>query len=112
MISGVHVIVYSKDATADRAFIQNVLGFSGVDAGNGRLIFKLPPGELGMHEAGENDRHELFLICDDLAIEVERLIDAGVECEPAVDHGWGLATRLTLPGGGTLGLYEPRHLRP
>lgn len=112
MISGAHVVIYSTDVEADYAFFRDVLGFPHVDAGDGRLFFKLPPAELGLHESERNDVHEIYLQCDDVVAEVAQLKQAGVPCEQPVDRGWGIMTRLTLPGGGKLGLYQPRHLKP
>jgi catechol 2,3-dioxygenase-like lactoylglutathione lyase family enzyme len=111
-IDGAHVIIYSKDAEADRAFFQNVLKFPHVDAGHGWLIFKLPPSEVAVHPSDENDLHEFYLMCDDLDAEMTRLKKAGVVCEPPSTQPWGRLTRLKLPGGGKLGLYQPRHARP
>jgi len=112
MINGAHVLLYSKDVEADRALFRDVLGFPHVDTGGGRLIFRLPQAEAGLHEADENDTHELYLMTDDVAAEVRRLAAAGVACEPVADLGWGLLTHIALPGGGRLGLYQPRHARP
>ncbi len=112
MIDGAHVIIYSKDAEADKAFFKNVLKFGNVDVGHGWLIFKLPPAELAVHPSDENDLQELYLMTDDLDLEMTRLKKAGVACEPASTQGWGRLTRITLPGGGKLGLYQPRHARP
>lgn len=112
MIIGAHVIVYSKDAEADRAFIRDVLKFPHVDAHAGWLIFKLPPSELAVHPSDENDMHELYFMTDDLDVEMRALKRSGVACEPAARQRWGRSTRIRLPGGGTLGLYEPRHPRP
>lgn len=109
MITGAHVIVYSRDAEADRAFFRDVLGYPNVDAGGGWLIFKLPPAEVAVHPADGAGSHELYLMCDDVAATVERLAHDGVSCGPVTDEGWGLLTSITLPGGGELGLYEPRH---
>jgi len=109
MIIGAHVIVYSKDADADRAFLRDVLGFSFVDAGHGWLIFALPPAEVATHPADANGRHELYLMCDDLAAEMARLRGKGVECSKVEKERWGSITRLRLPGGGELGLYQPKH---
>ena len=69
MISGAHVIVYSKNADADRAFFRDVLGFKSVDAGHGWLVFALPPGEAAFHPSDENGPHELYFMCDDLNAE-------------------------------------------
>jgi len=111
MINGAHVIIYSQDAAADRAFFRDVLGYPHVDAGGGWLIFRLPPAEVAVHPA-ERPSHELFLMCDDIAATVEELTAAGVEfTEPVTDAGWGLRTVLRLPGGGEVGLYEARHPR-
>lgn len=112
MINGAHVLVYSKDAEADKAFFRDVLKFGHVDVGGGRLIFRLPPTDLMLHGGDENDLHELYLMTDDLAAEIARLKAAGVECEPPSDQGWGIVTSIVLPGGGKLGLYQPRHERP
>lgn len=112
MITGIHTIIYSRDAVADRAFVHDVIGWRGVDAGGGWLIFAAPPAELAVHPDQNNGRHEIFLMCDDLAAEMDRLSGHGVDCAPVTDEGWGLLTSLRLPGGGTLGLYEPRHAMP
>ena len=112
MIDGAHVILYSKDAEADKAFFRNVLGFANVDVGHGWLIFKLPPAEMAVHPSDENDLHELYLMTDDLDLEMTKLEKAGVACEPVSTQGWGRLTRLALPGGGRIGLYQPRHARP
>jgi hypothetical protein len=109
MISGAHVILYSKNADADRAFFRDVLALPAVDAGHGWLIFALPPAELACHPAEQSEAHELYLMCDDVAQTVERLAAHKVPCAPVADRGWGLLTELTLPGGGKLGLYQPKH---
>lgn len=111
MISGAHVIVYSSDAEADRAFFREKLGFPHVDAGGGWLIFKLPPGEVAVHPTDAAPSHELYLMCDDLDSTLETLAAKGVECTSPTEEGWGRLTMITLPGGGQLGLYEPRHPR-
>ena len=112
MITGAHAIVFSKDADADRAFFRDVLKLTHVDAGDGWLIFGLPPSEVAVHPADENGAHELYLLCDDVAAFVAEMARQGVATGPVTDQGWGLLTRLTLPGGGELGVYEPRHVRP
>ena len=109
MIFGAHVIVYSKDAEADRAFFREVLGLSSVDAGHGWLIFALPPAEVAVHPAEENVGHELFLLCDDLNAEMATLTEKGVQCSQVDEARWGSVTRIRLPGGGEVGLYQPRH---
>ena len=112
MIDGAHVIVYSTDAEADRAFFRDVLGFPPVDAGHGWLIFALPPAEAAFHPAEANNRHELYLMCDDLKAEMAGLRAKVVACAKAVKERWGSITRIRLPGGGEIGLYEPKHPRP
>ncbi len=112
MISGAHTIVYADDAEAARAFFRDVLGFEAVDAGDGWLIFALPPGELAVHPGPEPGRHELFFMCDDIEATVAELRGRGVEPAPISDEGWGLLTRFAVPGAGEIGLYEPRHPSP
>jgi len=110
MINGAHVILYSRDADADRAFIRDVLGFAGVDAGGGWLIFKLPPAEVAVHPTDGDPQHELYLMCDDIGTTLEELAAKGVEVvQPVRDEGWGLLASIRLPSGSELSLYEPRH---
>lgn len=113
VIFGAHVIVHTQDAEADRAFLRDVLGFDGVDAGDGWLIFALPPAELAAHPSDTNGRHELYLMCDDLDATMRELRSKGVDVarEPSNER-WGRLTAIRLPGGGELGLYEPRHPTP
>ncbi len=112
LINGAHIIVYSRDADKDRVFLKDILGLPHVDVGHGWLIFKLPPSEAAVHPSDENDKHELYFMCDDIEAEMKRLQAKGVACEPVSTQGWGRSTRMRLPGGGTLGIYEPRHARP
>jgi catechol 2,3-dioxygenase-like lactoylglutathione lyase family enzyme len=109
MIFGAHVIVYSKDAEADRAFLRDVLGFPFVDIGHGWLIFALPPAEAAVHPAEDNGRHELYLMCDDLKTEVAVLQAKGVSCSDIHEERWGSITMIKLPGGSDVGLYQPSH---
>jgi catechol 2,3-dioxygenase-like lactoylglutathione lyase family enzyme len=109
MISGAHVVVYSKDAEADRAFFRDVLGFPSVDAGHGWLIFALPPGEAAFHPAEANGAHELYFMCDDLKAEMAGLAEKGVPCSQVHEERWGSTTKMRLPGGGEIGLYQPKH---
>jgi catechol 2,3-dioxygenase-like lactoylglutathione lyase family enzyme len=106
---GAHVVVYSKDAAADRAFFRDILGLHSVDAGAGWLIFALPPAELAFHPAEQNDRHEVFLMCNDLEDEIVNLTRKGVHCSEVQEARWGSICRIPLPGGGSVGLYQPRH---
>lgn len=112
MINGAHVVVYSQDAEADRGFFRDILGFPSVDAGRGWLIFALPSAESAFHPAEANGRHELYLMCDDLQAEMETLGAKGVACAPVVEARWGSITQIRLPGGGEVGLYQPKHPRP
>lgn len=111
MINGVHALIYSKDADKDRAFLRDVLGFKSVDAGEGWLIFKLPPAEVGVHPADASGETpvELYLMCDDVEKTIAELRAKGVECSEPQDQGWGILTSITLPSGGKLGMYQPRH---
>jgi hypothetical protein len=111
MLSGAHVIVYSRNEDADRAFFRNVLELPAIDAGDGWLIFALPPAEVALHPAEDNDTHELYLLCDDIQDFLARMKRHGVACTGVASRGWGLLTEITLPGGGKLGVYEPRHAR-
>ncbi len=112
MIQGTHALIYTPDAEAVRAFFRDVLGFHSVDAGAGWLIFTLPPTELGIHpvEPGGKMHTELFLMCEDLPATLARLREKGVEpLRPPSEQGWGIVTTIALPGGGELGLYQPKH---
>jgi hypothetical protein len=112
MIHGAHVIVYSKDAEADRAFFRDVLEYPFVDVGHGWLIFALPPAEVAVHPSDENDVHELFLMCDDVHALIAQMKARNVTCSPVDEQRWGSITRVTLPGGGKLGIYQPKHPLP
>ena len=112
MIFGAHAIVYSKDASADRAFFRDILGFSWVDAGHDWLIFALPPAEVAVHPAEDNGGHELFLMCDDLSAEMAALAAKDVRCSDVEEARWGSVTRIRLPSGGEVGLYQPKHPSP
>jgi len=112
MISGAHIVIHSRDADADRAFFRDVLELGTVDAGHGWLIFALPPAEAAFHPADADEGHQLHLMCDDLPAEMARLAQRGVPCSDVLQARWGSITRMTLPGGGKLSLYQPRHARP
>jgi hypothetical protein len=112
MIIGTHSILYSVRPEADRAFLKDVLGFPGVDVGEGWLVFGLPPSEVAVHPSEENDVHEFYLMCDDVEELIGDMNARGIACAPAQNLGWGILTQLTLPGGGKLGVYQPLHARP
>ena len=109
MISGAHVIVYTKDADADRTFFRDILGFQSVDAGRGWLIFALPPGEAAFHPSEKNGPHELYFLCDNLKLEMAALTKKGVTCSAVREERWGSITKIRLPGGGEMGVYQPKH---
>jgi hypothetical protein len=112
MIIGAHAIIYSKDSDADRAFLRDVLQLTNVDVGHGWLIFGLPPSEVAVHPGEKNDVHELYLMVDDVEGFIAEMTKRKVECSEIHNQGWGMLTQITLPGGGKLGVYQPRHARP
>src|SRR3954470_4311523 len=110
MIMGSHVIVYSRDAEADRAFFADVLGQPNLDAGGGWLIFKVPPAELAVHPSDGSHAHELYFVCDDLEATMGELQAKGVDfTHDVAEEQWGRLTHFRLPGGGEVGMYESRH---
>ena len=111
LIDGAHVIVYSTDAEADRAFLRDVLGLRGIDVGGGWLTFALPPSEVAVHPFERNDAHELFFLCADIKTFLAEMKRRKVACSPLQTERWGYLTQVTLPGGGKIGVYEPRHER-
>jgi hypothetical protein len=112
MITGAHSIIYSKNPEADRAFLRDILKLTKVDVGHGWLIFGLPPAEVAVHPSDKNDQHEFYLMCDDIKVFAAQMKKNGIVCGPVDDQRWGLLSQLTLPGGGKLGVYQPRHARP
>jgi hypothetical protein len=110
MIIGVHAMLYSRDATATRAFIRDALGLPSVDAGEGWLIFALPPAELGVHPSADETGPEFYLMCNAIEATIARLEQQGARrLQPTTDAGWGLVSTIEIPGGIALGIYEPRH---
>jgi len=112
MIVGAHSILYSTNAAADRAFLRDVLGLPHADAGEGWLIFGLPPAEVAVHPGDENDVHEFYLMVDDVRAFVAEMARKGVACSEIHAMGWGALTQVPLPGGGKVGVYQARHARP
>ncbi len=112
MITGAHSIIYSTNPEADRAFLHDVLRLTHIDAGEGWLIFGLPPAEVAVHPSDRNDVHEFYLICDDVEALIAKMKRHHVPIAPVQNRDWGLLTRVTLPGGGKPGIYQPRHARP
>ena len=118
-INGAHLLLYSDNPEADRAFFRDVLGFGSVDAGGGWLIFALPPAEVGIHPSDDERRQPhggrqllgsvLYLMCDNLPALVKSLKGKGVSCSPAEEEDWGIKTTIQLPSGGEIGLYQPTH---
>jgi len=112
MIIGAHSIIYSTNPDADRSLLRDVFKLPHVDVGEGWLIFGLPPAEVAVHPSEKNDVHEFYLMCDDIETFVTEMRKRGIACGAVHDEGWGLLTQVMLPGGGKLGVYQPRHARP
>jgi hypothetical protein len=113
MLIGTHAVIYSAKPEADRKLLREVLGLRQADAGGGYVIFALPPGEASVHESGAaNPGQELYLMCDDVKAFVASMERNRVSCAAVQDTGWGLLTTVKLPGGGKLGVYQPKHHRP
>src|SRR5712691_3464646 len=112
MLIGSHSIIYSKNPDADRGFLRDVLKLSHVDVGHGWLIFALPPSEVAVHPSEKNDQHELYLMCESIDAFVTEMKEHNIVCGDVQNLGWGMLAQITLPGGGKLGVYEPRHARP
>jgi hypothetical protein len=119
MIHGAHILIYSENPEADRAFFRDVLGYASVNAGGGWLIFKLPPAELAVHPADgmkpqAHAGHKmlgtvLYLMCDDLKAQIKMLASRKVKCTEIGEERWGIRTTIRLPSGGEIGLYQPKH---
>ena len=112
MIIGAHSIIYSRNAEADREFIARILKFPAVDVGGGWLIFGLPPSEVAFHPSTRNNRQELYLLCKDIAEFIAEMKRQNVRCGRVQHQPWGHLTSIRLPGGGTIGVYQPLHKRP
>ena len=112
MIIGAHSIIYSTKPDADRGFLRDVLKLPHVDVGGGWLIFGLPPAEVAVHPGDKNNVHEFYLMVDDVEALIAEMKKRNIACGPVHNQGWGLLTQITLPGGGKLGVYQPRHARP
>jgi hypothetical protein len=112
LITGAHSIIYSTNPEADRTFLRDVLHLPNVDVGGGWLIFGLPPAEVAVHPSDKNDVHEFYLMCDDVEALVAEMTKRGIACSEVKHQGWGLLTAISLPGGGKLRVYQPRHARP
>jgi catechol 2,3-dioxygenase-like lactoylglutathione lyase family enzyme len=118
-ITGAHILLYSDNPEADRAFFRDILGFRSVDAGGGWLIFALPSAETGIHPSDGERRQPhggrqllgsvLYLMCDDLPALMKSLKAKGVTCSPVEEEAWGIKTTIQLPSGGEVGLYQPTH---
>ena len=120
LVNGVHILIYSPNPDADRAFLRDVLGFKYVDVGHGWLIFGLPPAEAACHPMDTDDGqrehagHRLltshvYLMCEDVRATIDALKAKGVACTEIEQERWGLRTTIRMPSGGELGLYQPRH---
>ena len=112
MITGAHFIIYSANSKKDRDFFRDILKLTNVDVGEGWLIFGLPPSEVAVHPSSGRDLNELYLMCDDITKFIQAMAKYKIACSAVQTQGWGLRTQLTLPGGGKIGVYQPRHARP
>lgn len=112
MITGAHSILYSSNPEADRNFFKDILKFPHVDIGHGWLIFGLPPSEIAIHPADESGLTEFYLMCDDIQLFIKEMKTHKVKCSAIQNERWGNLTYITLPGGGKIGVYEPKHERP
>ncbi len=112
MIIGAHIMVQSTNDAADQAFLTNVLKLNSVDAGGGFLIFGVPPAEIAVHGSDKNGAHELFFMCEDIEEFIAMMRAKDIAYTAPRNQGWGTVTQITLPGGGTLGVYQPHHKRP
>jgi hypothetical protein len=112
MFNGAHVVIYSADAEADRLVFRDILKLPNVDVGGGWLIFALPPSEAAFHPHQRSKAHEFYLMCDDIEGCRRALADAGIDSVKVADEGWGLLSSFKLPGGSSIGFYQPRHPRP
>jgi hypothetical protein len=112
MLTGAHVIISSTKADADRVFLRDALGLPSVDVGRGWLIFGLPPAEMAVHPARKNNDHQFYFMVDDIKTFAAAMKRKRVKCTVPRDQGWGVLAEITLPGGGRVGVYEPRHARP
>ena len=111
MIIGAHVVITSKNAEADRAFLKG-LTLPSVPMPDGFTIYGLPPSEVAIHPSDKNDVHEFYLMCDDVEALIAEMKQHNIACSPIHRMDWGLLTQVSLPGGGKLGIYQPRHVRP
>src|SRR5690348_13329313 len=112
MITGAHVMLQSRNPSADKAFFGGVLNLPSVDAGGGFLIFGVPPAEVAIHDSDTNGVHQLYLMCEDAARFVAEMQRLGIACTEPTQQRWGTLFEITLRGGGKLGVYEPHHARP
>lgn len=112
MFNGGHTVIYSNDPEADRRVFKEVLELKNVDVGDGWLVFALPQSEIAFHPHNTSTAHEFYFMCDDIEVARSTLSNHGIECSEPVDEGWGVLASFTLPGGGSIGFYQPRHERP
>src|SRR5438105_2000376 len=112
MIIGAHVILQSTNDNADMAFLTDVLKLPSINAGGGYMIYGIPPAEVSIHGSDRNDIHQLYFMCDDIADFTADMTRHGIAFSTPARQSWGTVTEITLPGGGKLGVYQPRHARP
>ena len=112
MITGAHVMLQSTNDKADMEFLTGVLKLPSINAGGGYMIYGIPPAEVSIHGSDRNDVHQLYFMCDDIAAFTGDMTRHGIAFSTPVRQSWGTLTEITLPGGGKLGVYQPRHPRP
>lgn len=111
MIVGAHIAIPSKDNKADMAFFRDVLKLPSIDNGDGYMIFAIPPAEVSVF-GGDSTGHKLHLMCDDMEAFLEEMAELGIAASEPQELAWGVLTHVTMPGGGALAVYEPKHRRP
>ena len=112
MIIGAHIMLHSTNDKADMAFLTDVLKLQSINAGGGYMIYGIPPAEMSIHGSDRNDVHKLYLMCEDIAAFTGDMTRHHIAFSTPIRQSWGTATEITLPGGGRLGVYQPRHERP
>jgi catechol 2,3-dioxygenase-like lactoylglutathione lyase family enzyme len=112
LINGAHIVIYSRDPEADRTFFRDVLKFPCVDAGHGWLIFAMPPLEAAFHDSEKSNHQELYFMCDDIAATLKDLKSKNVKVSEMNEQRWGKLATFALPGGGKMGVYQPKHPSP
>lgn len=109
MFSGSHLVIFSTEPEADRALMAKLTGGKHVDAGDGWMIYELPPAEVAIHPSSRSTHHELHLMCQDIESTRQQLGKLGIDSAEPQDMGYGIVSEFTMPGGSVIGFYQPRH---